>query len=34
MITKSKGQSSVTLPEGQNFDLIFPGRSNFLDFLA
>jgi hypothetical protein len=30
LITKGQGKRSVTLPESQNFDFIFPGRSKFL----
>jgi hypothetical protein len=34
LITKGQGQSSVTLPEGQKFDFIFPGSSKFLKFFS
>jgi hypothetical protein len=34
LIAKGQGQRSVTLPEGQNFYFIFPGRSKFLEFFS
>jgi hypothetical protein len=34
LITKGQVQSLVTLPGGQNFDFIFPGRLKFLKFFS